>query len=255
MLPDALSTIGEELVRRLGDNDRRFLRRVYETPAAVYEARVSAVGFAGRTCVLDAGCGFGQWTLALARVNDRVEAVDASPDRLGVLERMAAAAGLGNIRTQRGRIESLPFEDEAFDAVFCYGVIFCADWKSALAEFGRVLGPAGRLYVTGCGLGWYLHLWKNRPNAADDHDPRETAALSFRNTLEYARSGRPPKHGHVIIEREEMELEMRRHGLTIVDSGYEGTISLNADAPPPQPFFRGEYEGHPGGYEIVADKR
>ena len=254
MPADLLSDLIDEIAERLGDNDAQFLRRVYATPAEVYAARVSAIGFVGHPRVLDAGCGFGQWSLALARANGLADAADASPERLAVLDRLASAAGVRNVRTRPCRIEALPFPSESFNAVLCYGVIFLTDWKRALGELRRVLRPGGRLYVTGCGLGWYLHLWKNRPNRAADHDPRETAARSFLNTLEYQRAGTAPGSGHVIVGRQEMARELCGLEMEIVASGDEGTITVDASAPKPQPFFRGEYEGHEGCYELLAER-
>ncbi len=254
MLDAQLSEALERAGDGLGDNDRSFLRRVYETPGGVYADRIRAVGLVHRARVLDAGCGFGQWSLQLAGSNDAVDALDVDPRRLALLDHLAGALGVANLRTHQGRLEALPFDDGQFDGVLCYGAIFCTDWKQALRELARVLGPEGRLYVTGCGLGWYLHLWKDRPNATADHDPRETAAHSFLNTIAYARTPGPSERGHVIIERPEMLEEIARHPLHVVGQGDEGTVHLDPAAPNPKPFFRGSYEGHPGCYEIVADK-
>lgn len=254
MQSEILTGVLEQAGARLGENDRSFARRVFSRPLAVYSGRLSALGLVGRGRVVDAGCGFGQWSLALARLNRQVDAVDIARSRLFVLERLAKGIGVDNLQTHCSRLEELPFNGASADGIVCYGAIFSTDWKMSLREFARVLKPEGRLYVTGCGLGWYLHLWKHRPNAATDYDPRETAARSFQNTLDYVRYGRAPEGGPLIIEREEMVEEMQRAGLRITACGDEGTLHLDESVPPPHPFFQGTYGGYPGCYEIVADK-
>jgi len=62
----------------LGQNAAAFLERVYGGGFEKYSTRLSQHGFRGFCRVLDAGCGFGQWTLALSWMNQSVEAVDIS---------------------------------------------------------------------------------------------------------------------------------------------------------------------------------
>src|SRR5437016_11395784 len=69
----------------LGDNDRAFFRRMFAKPIAHYCERLRAVGFEGHSRVLDAGAGFGQWTLACAALNGSVVGFDIDPRRMGVL--------------------------------------------------------------------------------------------------------------------------------------------------------------------------
>ena len=108
--------------------------------------------------VLDAGCGVGNWTLALGLYFKNVTALEYSEDRLRFSKYIFEKLNIPSIKPIHGSIESLPFEDESFDAVFCNGVIFLTDYKTALREFFRVLKPGGSLYVGYDGLAWWDHL-------------------------------------------------------------------------------------------------
>jgi ubiquinone/menaquinone biosynthesis C-methylase UbiE len=235
----------------------KFAQRVYSTPAAVYERRIEAVGFMAHRRVLDAGCGFGQWALALSRRNEHVDAVDLDPVRTAVLRRMMEATGQRNVLPVTASIERLPYPDATFDAVFAYGSISLTRWRETVRELLRVLEPGGLLYVNAQGVGWYIHLWVREINRAPDYDPREWVAKAFMNTVLY-RDGEPIyDFGGLIIEQEELYDELTRSGCEVLHQGAEGTILVPGAPPdpPPQPFFRGEYEGRAGLYEMVGRKR
>ena len=91
-----------------------------------------------------------------------------------------------------------------------------------------MLKPDGRLYLTANGIGWQLHLWKQRHNATTDYDPREMAALSFMNTVQYERTRTPPQRGQIIIERDALQSELMEVGLAVVAIGEEGSICVPA---------------------------
>ncbi|MDY7109712.1 MAG: class I SAM-dependent methyltransferase [Planctomycetota bacterium] len=253
-----ISAILDDLIRthqsRLSANDRAFLRRVFSTDPELYRTRLRALGFVGLRRVLDAGCGFGQWSLALAQLNDRVASVDANAARIRLLDDILQRTATGNVEARAGRLEQLPYADGSFDAAFCYIALFYCDWRAALGELVRVLRPGGRLYVTGNGIGWYLHLWFNRPNATSDYEPREIVARTFADTVEYERSGRPP-NGQLIIEPAGLATALEASGLAVLARGAEGTIHADQSAPPPRPFFEASYFGQVGCYEILAQKQ
>jgi SAM-dependent methyltransferase len=121
-----------------------------------YLRRLDRIGFSGGT-VLDAGCGVGNWTIALAQRFEHVEATDNDAERIGVLSGLVPKLS-GSIRASVGSVTKLEFPDSRFDAVFCNGVVFLTDTDAALSEFVRVLRPGGRLYVTYNGPGWWRHL-------------------------------------------------------------------------------------------------
>lgn len=131
-----------------------------------YLRRIDQLGLSGRH-VLDAGCGVGNWAIALTRRFDLVEAMDSDAERIGVLNGIASNFG-GRIHASVGSVIDLQYDDCSFDTVFCNGVVFLTDTDEALAEFYRVLRPGGELYVTYNGPDWWRHLIRDRgPNEPD----------------------------------------------------------------------------------------
>lgn len=126
---------------------------------------------------LDAGCGVGNWTLALAEFHDDVVGLEYNPDRLAFTRRAAEAADVP-IATLQGSIEDLPFPDGAFDTVFCNGVIFLTDFRKAIAELMRVTAPGGILYVCADDRAWWNFLIDERGPREPHVIPMATAALA-----------------------------------------------------------------------------
>jgi SAM-dependent methyltransferase len=121
---------------------------------------VARLGMSGRR-VLDAGCGVGNWSLALAEHFGHVTSLEFNPDRLAFTRLAGEAAGVG-LDLVHGSIEDLPFSDACFDGVFCNGVIFLTDYRQSMAELARVLKPGGMLYVSFDELAWWDHLILDR---------------------------------------------------------------------------------------------
>ena len=99
--------------------------------------------------VLDAGCGAGRNSIFLASEGLRVTAIDQSPQ---MLARGAAAAHEAGVEAAflRGRLESLPLADGAFDLLVCSNVVetmSLAAVQQAAREFWRVLRPEGHLLL------------------------------------------------------------------------------------------------------------
>ena len=172
---------------RIGHNDRLFLRRIYGEGLMKYQDRLHAIGFSEHDHVLDAGCGYGQWSLALAEMNRKVSSCDISSLRIDFLSDLTKNLELTNIDLKVSGIDVMPYPDDCFDAVFCYGVIFLTPWRQSLAELTRVLKPGGKLYVNANGLGWYIFLWESQHNKAEDYDPKAAAARTLTDTLKYDR--------------------------------------------------------------------
>jgi SAM-dependent methyltransferase len=111
-----------------------------------------AVGAAPRQSILDAACGTGLPSLALAeRVypGGKVVAIDSSPVMLAAAMRIARSAGVTNIEHRPMDLAALGFPDASFDAVTCKeGLMFCADPVKAASELRRVLKPNGRFALS-----------------------------------------------------------------------------------------------------------
>jgi SAM-dependent methyltransferase len=254
--------MSESLIRRviadyellLGENDTQFLGRIFTGGLEPYIRRLQAIGFVNRQRVLDAGCGFGQWSLALGSLNARVDACDVSAIRLVILQELARELGLEDLTVRNARLEHLPYENDAYDIVFCYGVIFCTPWKQSLAELTRVLAPKGRLYVNANDIGWTMHLWKTGHNRAADYDPRAVAKHNLANTLAYERSGLAPTRSQLVVSQADLIDAGKALGLNVVSSGGEGCVHLDTTVAAPTAFFNANYYGLPGCHEVVFEK-
>jgi SAM-dependent methyltransferase len=102
--------------------------------------------------VLDMACGAGAYTCWLAeRVGPRglVDGVDISAAYLACArERAAASAQRAIVNFQTGDIESLPFNDDTFDLVWCAQSMYTLpDPTSALRELRRVTRPGGTVAI------------------------------------------------------------------------------------------------------------
>lgn len=94
--------------------------------------------------VLDLGCGGGHMSYRLAPHVEEVIACDITGPMLEAVTLEAARQGLTNIRTVQAPAEKLPFEDGAFDAVFCrFTTHHWSDAALGLREARRVLAPSG----------------------------------------------------------------------------------------------------------------
>ena len=251
LVESALGAVGGQLEEKY----RAFARRVFANGIEPYERRLAQYAFTGHSHVLDAGCGFGQWSLGLAWHNRQVAAIDFSPERIAVLRALVKRLGIDNLGALSASIDRLPFRSGSFDAVFCYGVIFLTPWREALRELVRVLAPGGRLYVNANGLGWYKFLWYTEHNRGGGYEPKEVAAKVLRNTLCYHR-GEPFEPGaDILIEPAELAAALSALGCPAVETAAEGCAARDAHmgAVTP-PFFVGEYGGDRGVYEILATK-
>jgi ubiquinone/menaquinone biosynthesis C-methylase UbiE len=142
--------------------DGEKLTRWYNAQARFYSARRDAFDGGHVRCVagsldraqplriLDAGCGTGLFTIGLAASASgwRIDGVDAASGMLEVGRQHAERKGLTNVSFGEGDVERLTFESATFDVVVAAGLLPNLNSPhAALAEFHRVLKPAGRLFV------------------------------------------------------------------------------------------------------------
>lgn len=150
---------------------------------------------------LDYGAGYGGVSRHLATIFNEVVALDEAMHRIRFLGTMARQDGITNIRLVcHNRTESLPFEDNTFDAVVLTGVLeylplsrpalspFDAQ-TIALREIRRIVRPGGLLQIeTKNAMGWQYWL------GARDHNGIPFASLlplGLANRLSLARRGKP----------------------------------------------------------------
>lgn len=103
--------------------------------------------------LLDAGCGSGQFALALAVRGARVTGMDLSPEMIRLAQENTGRLGLPDAVTWVvGPVDRLPLRDGSVDAIHARMVLpFVPDIPAALREFRRVLRPGGRLLASTAG--------------------------------------------------------------------------------------------------------
>ena len=100
----------------------------------------------GAARVLDAGCGSGRLTVALATAGASVTGIDTNAGQLAETKRRAAEAGVALTLLEADFNAMLPFADASFDAVTSRLALMAAsDPVATLRELRRVLEPGGRL--------------------------------------------------------------------------------------------------------------
>jgi SAM-dependent methyltransferase len=174
--------------RRLWGTDPRAwadLAEAHNRP--LFEAVLDAANVGAGTRVLDVGCGSGL-TLVLARERGaHPSGIDISPGLLGIARERLPDADL-----REGDMETLPFADQAFDAVLGVNAFqFAGDPPKALREAARVVRCGGRVVASLFAApersqGTVVHAAMSAlspPEQAGDHAPY---ALSAPGNLEAA---------------------------------------------------------------------
>lgn len=96
--------------------------------------------------LLDAGCGPGTITAALAAIVGKAVGVDIEPKAVAAANAGVTEAGLTNLSFVEADMTALPFENGSFDAVFFHAVLYHQSRETltrTLAEARRVLKPGG----------------------------------------------------------------------------------------------------------------
>jgi SAM-dependent methyltransferase len=236
-------------------SDQGFFDRVYGTPHSVYRERLEFAGLTQHDRVLDAGCGFGQWSLALAETNRWVHALDIDLRRVGVLRRLGLLLKFRSLCTSAGSLANLPFAEDSFDAVFCYSVVYMGDWREGTSELVRVTRPGGTIYVSANALGWHVYNLLNGHNAAAGPfgSPRQMAWATIRQTIG-SRLGK--KYGadqQSFISPRSLCAQLERCGARVDQVAADGRAGIPELAKPIQ-FFKSKKYGLDSVYEILATK-
>ena len=99
--------------------------------------------------VLDLGCGYGTWSIVMARAGFKVKAIDISKIAVGNLKKWAAEENL-RIRTQVSSVQKLK-TIEKFNAIICNSVLdhlSLDDAKTAINKIRNMLNHNGLAYIS-----------------------------------------------------------------------------------------------------------
>src|SRR3712207_4244991 len=128
---------------------------------------VETLGLGATASALDVGCGKGNHSRELARrFGFRVTGVDPVEGNLEIAREAAEAEGLaGRVTFEKAGMEELPFEDPAFELVWCRDMlVHVGDLRRGFVECARVLKPGGSAVVF-------------TTYATDRMEPKESARL------------------------------------------------------------------------------
>ncbi|MEP3891760.1 MAG: class I SAM-dependent methyltransferase [Hellea sp.] len=129
---------------------------------AVVKDIASGAGLIAGDTLLDFAAGTGRASIGFAEYGLKVTSVDVSE---GMLEKLTSRSGDLPIQTVIMDGETLPFDDDSFDAVSAARVFYLIeDWQGILDEIKRVLKPGGV----------FLHDWGNGDPDEDWVRIRET---------------------------------------------------------------------------------
>lgn len=157
----------------------------------------------GRSRVLDAGCGSGRLSLALAPVSRSVVGLDRDVPALEEARRHAAAAGLANVEFHEADVEAAPYEPWRPDLVTAH---LCA--SEAIIERAAAALPGGACLAM---VAFHVDQWKEtgRVSRFAFDEARMRAALVARGFT---------------VEALEVEREERRFGS--VEEGLAAAVGL-----------------------------
>jgi ubiquinone/menaquinone biosynthesis C-methylase UbiE len=143
------------------DDQKQWLAGVFDRAAPTYDAigdayhrhfarrLVEHAAIAPGSDVIDVACGRGAVLMAAAPVAGSLTGVDVSPAMIELAETDLRAAGVVGANLRVMDAEHMDFADGSFDVLTAaFVVFFLPDPERAVAEFHRVLRPAGVVAVS-----------------------------------------------------------------------------------------------------------
>ena len=233
--------------------DKQFFQRVYSTPNNTYLNRLKSIKLNNQTTILDAGCGFGQWTRGISDLNKNVFAMDLDYYRVNITKKIITEYQKDNVYLNSGSIENLPYRNNIFDAIFSYSVIYWTDYKKSLKEFYRVLKPKGFIYFVANGIGWSIFNLVTGHSSASDYNARKVAIDTIFQTIRYSFTGKKKKNSSLFLSPKKVSNFMRNIGFKNVMVAEEGHLQL-LDNVKSSSFYPKRYLGLDNVFEIWGEK-
>jgi 2-polyprenyl-3-methyl-5-hydroxy-6-metoxy-1,4-benzoquinol methylase len=132
---------------------RHWIDQYYGAESPLYEAMfdriIARLAPRPQATFLDAGCGDGIHSIRLARRGYSVVGVDFAGYVLDEARKRATKSGLDRrVRFEHGSLLNLPFADDSFEYVLCWGVLMhIPEVETAISELARVVKPNGIVIV------------------------------------------------------------------------------------------------------------
>jgi len=224
--------------------DFDFFKRVYNSNFNDYEERIKMIGFKNMDNVLDFGCGYGQWSVALSKYNRKVYSTDISQSRINVFDRIILNNKIENIYTRSLKINEFDFQRNFFDGIFLYNVINLMDYKTTLKLIKELLKDNGILYFNYYDLGWILFNIINEHNPSEDFSPRKWGLEAIYNTINYNYNNNFISHNGkdtLYLETQLLKKYLNEIGFKVLHFGGDGEININGNKS--IPFFPKEKYG------------
>jgi ubiquinone/menaquinone biosynthesis C-methylase UbiE len=162
--------------------------------------------------LLDAGCGNGINSIALAPFVKKICAFDASPKMVFYAKKNVTQAGLcKKINVKKASVFRLPYKPSFFDVVAYFAVVHHfakpKEWKKVFSEMNRVLKKGGLAFVT---------VW-NKFKA------QELERLAHRNMMVHfvKKTGERIPRMHYFFTEEELVELAEKHGFKVKEKFYE----------------------------------
>ena len=130
--------------------DRRESARLQDQAGALVDLLHSDTSYPAGSLVLEAGCGTGAQTIALASNSPeaRIVSIDLSAASLAEARAKADLAGLTNVEFHQGDLFALPFPPDHFDHIFvCFVLEHLSSPLDALTTLKALLKPGGTITV------------------------------------------------------------------------------------------------------------
>lgn len=216
-------------------------------PPSYFQERLKLLGFAGMDTVIDAGCSRGRWSMSLADLNKKVLGIDIDEHRIELCKKLVNNHQKTNVSFSVGGLESLPYESNSADGIFCYSVIMFTNIDQTLSEFSRVLKPGGRLYLNYNHFGWYLYCLINK-GLLQGH---------LRLTYSYLKIiGKTVlgKKKNIIVTNKYIDRLLRKNGFELQLRSAEGRICNDNSDSKILPLYKETFYGLPGVVEVIAVK-
>jgi SAM-dependent methyltransferase len=130
--------------------DERENERLQDQAGTLIELLHHDTHYLPGSTVLEAGCGVGAQTVALATRSPeaRFTSVDISAESVAEARRRVEQAGVTNVELRRADISALPFAAESFDHVFvCFVLEHLSEPVKSLVGLRRLIRPGGTITV------------------------------------------------------------------------------------------------------------